>query len=41
MEKADTVTFDPVQARYIKLVGVRRAMPRYGYSLYEVEVYQE
>ena len=34
----DTVTFDAVSARYVKMQGVKRALP-YGYSLWEMEVY--
>lgn len=34
----DEITFDTVDARYVKLQGVERALP-YGYSLWEMEVY--
>ena len=34
----DTVVFDAVSARYVKMQGVKRALP-YGYSLWEMEVY--
>ena len=34
----DTITFDAVSARYVKMQGVKRALP-YGYSLWEMEVY--
>lgn len=34
----DVVTFDAVEARYVKMEGVSRALP-YGYSLWEMEVY--
>ena len=34
----DTVTFDAVSVRYVKMQGVKRALP-YGYSLWEMEVY--
>jgi hypothetical protein len=34
----ETVTFDAVSARYVKMQGVTRALP-YGYSLWEMEVY--
>jgi type 1 glutamine amidotransferase len=39
--KTDALSFDAVQARYVKIVGKKRSRPLYGYSLYEVEVYQE
>lgn len=34
----DTVSFDAVSARYVKMQGVKRGLP-YGYSLWEMEVY--
>ncbi len=34
----ETITFDAVSARYVKMQGVTRALP-YGYSLWEMEVY--
>ena len=34
----DTITFNAVNARYVKMQGVKRALP-YGYSLWEMEVY--
>ena len=34
----DTVTFNTVNARYVRMQGVTRALP-YGYSIYEFEVY--
>jgi hypothetical protein len=39
--KLDTVTFSKTLGRYIKITGTKRGQPRYGYSLYEVEVYSE
>ncbi|GEM_PF-1052915 len=36
----DTVLFNPVDARFIRIEGTKRAAERWGYSLYEVEVYQ-
>ena len=38
MGGAETVTFQPVSARYVKMQGITRALP-YGYSLWEMEVY--
>jgi len=38
--KTDALTFDAVSARYVRVLGMKRARPRYGYSLYEVEVYK-
>ena len=35
----ETVEFSPVDARYVRMLGVRKAMPAYGYSIYEMEVY--
>lgn len=37
----DELRFQPVNARYVRLVGKMRAMPRYGYSLYELEIYEK
>lgn len=34
----DVITFDAIEARYVKMQGVARALP-YGYSLWEMEVY--
>lgn len=34
-----TVIFDAISARYVKMQGVRRAT-QYGYSIYEMEVYE-
>ncbi|WP_026508795.1 discoidin domain-containing protein [Butyrivibrio sp. MC2013] len=34
----DSISFSPTDARYIKLQGVKRALP-YGYSLWEAEIY--
>jgi hypothetical protein len=34
----DVVSFDPVQARYVRILGTARATG-YGYSLYELAVY--
>nr|WP_295927680.1 ThuA domain-containing protein [uncultured Dyadobacter sp.] len=38
--KLDNLTFSPVQARYVKILAQKRAPGKWGYSLYEVEVYQ-
>jgi beta-galactosidase len=35
----ETLTFPAVIGRYIRLYGTARAMPMYGYSLYEFQVY--
>jgi PKD repeat protein len=35
----DTVVFSPVDVKYVRLVGVQRAS-RFGYSLYEFEIYR-
>ncbi|MGJ4729919.1 ThuA domain-containing protein [Luteimonas sp. SDU101] len=35
----DEIRFEPVQARYLRVFGQRRALPRWGYSLHEIEVY--
>lgn len=37
--KLDELAFSPVQARYIKILAGKRAPGKWGYSLYEVEVY--
>ena len=34
----DTITFNTVNARYVKMQGVKRGLP-YGYSLWEMQVY--
>ena len=34
----DTITFNAVDARYVRMQGVKRALP-YGYSIWEFEVY--
>ena len=36
--REDTITFNAVNARYVRMQGVTRALP-YGYSIYEFEVY--
>ncbi|MGI2293553.1 discoidin domain-containing protein [Paenibacillus sp. GXUN7292] len=36
----DIIEFEPVQARYVKFQGVKRAS-QYGYSIYEFEVYEK
>lgn len=35
----DDIVFPPVEARYLRLLGKQRAVPRWGYSLYEIEIY--
>lgn len=35
----DEVTFTPVTARYVRMLGITRALTIYGYSLYSFEVY--
>ncbi len=35
----ETITFSPVDARYVRIQGISKAMPAYGYSIYELEVY--
>jgi type 1 glutamine amidotransferase len=35
----DELRFAPVQARYLRVLGQRRAVPQWGYSLHEIEVY--
>lgn len=32
--------FESVQARYVKIQGIKKQMEMYGYSIYEVEVYE-
>lgn len=39
--ETDIITFTPEPARFIKVTGTKRARENYGYSLYEIEVYQE
>lgn len=34
----ETITFDPVQTRYVRVFCIKRALT-WGYSLYEVEIY--
>ena len=34
----DEINFNVVDARYVRMKGLQRALP-YGYSLYEMEVY--
>ncbi len=36
----DVIEFTPVQARYVKFQGIKRAS-QYGYSIYEFEVYEQ
>lgn len=38
--KTEDITFDPVSARYVRVYMTKRAL-EWGYSLYEVEVYQQ
>ena len=38
--KTDEVTFNPVQARFVRMNGIKRAT-EFGYSLYEFEVYKD
>ncbi len=35
----ETIEFAPVDARYVRLQGIKKAMEAYGYSIYELEVY--
>ncbi len=35
----DEIRFEPVEARYVRMFGKQRALPAWGYSLYEFEVY--
>lgn len=35
----DEIRFAPVLARHVRLLGKERALPRWGYSLFEFEVY--
>jgi beta-galactosidase len=37
----DDITFDTVTARYLRLYGVHRAYWQYGYSIWELQVFQE
>ncbi|MDD3926153.1 MAG: discoidin domain-containing protein [bacterium] len=37
----DDITFDPVTARYLRLYGVHRFYPQYGYSVWELQVFRE
>ena len=42
--KVDDLTFDTVRARYVKMQGIERypvGDTKYGYSLYEFEVYED
>lgn len=39
--ESDMLEFEPTPARYLKILGTRRANERWGYSLYEVRVYRE
>lgn len=36
----DELTFPPMQARFVKILAQQRAAQKWGYSLYEVEVYK-
>lgn len=35
----ETITFAPVDARYVRIQGISRVMEAYGYSIYELQVY--
>lgn len=35
----ETVTFSSINARFVRIQGISKAMPAYGYSIYELEVY--
>ena len=35
----ETIDFSPVDARYVRIQGITKALPAYGYSIYELEVY--
>ena len=35
----EPIAFSPVDARYVRIQGISKAMPAYGYSIYELEVY--
>lgn len=35
----DDIMFAPTEARYVRLLATKRALPRWGYSLYEIEIY--
>lgn len=37
----DEIRFNPVQYRYIKILGTERANKKWGYSLYEVRVFKQ
>lgn len=37
--ETEEITFESTTARYVKFQGIERAMPDYGYSIYEFEVY--
>lgn len=37
--ETDEIRFEPVEARYVRMFGTERALPPWGYSLYEFEVY--
>jgi type 1 glutamine amidotransferase len=39
--ETDTLDFNPTQIRYIKIHATKRANSKWGYSLYEVKVYQK
>lgn len=39
--ETDTLDFNPTQIRYIKINATKRANSKWGYSLYDVKVYQE
>lgn len=35
----EELTFPPIKARYVKLIGLKRVNPDWGFSLWEVEIY--
>lgn len=35
----EAIEFTPVDARYVRIQGLSKALPAYGYSIYELEVY--
>lgn len=37
--ETDEIQFEPVEARYVRMLGKERALSSWGYSLYEFEVY--
>ena len=39
--EADDISFAAVDARYVRMYGTQRYHPRYGYSLWEMEVYEQ